>query len=82
MQELDIKELGRILETARKETKKEGKRVSRGDIGKFVGVNQQTVYEWEKGNRQPGFLSVVRFCEFLGITVDDLLGVKKNGCYA
>jgi DNA-binding XRE family transcriptional regulator len=82
MMDLDIKELGKMLENARKTTKKDGKKISREDVGKFVGVNQQTVYEWERGNSQPGFIYVVKFCDFLGISLDDLLGVKKNGCYA
>ena len=38
----------------------------------------QTVYEWEKGRQHPGFLNVVKFCEFLGMTLDELLGVKKK----
>lgn len=80
MGELTLKDLGRLMEKARKEaTKTKGKTVSREMIGEFMGVNPQSIYEWEKGRQHPGFLNVLKFCEFIGITLDELLGVKKNG---
>ncbi len=71
--------LGKLLQKAR-ETKRDqhGKRISREMLGNAIGVDKQTIYEWERGNKHPGFLSVCKFCDYLGITVDELLGIKQN----
>lgn len=79
MNDLTLQELGALMEQARKKARERmGKVVSREQVGEVIGVNQHTVYEWEKGKQHPGFLNVVKFCDFLGITLDDLLGVKKK----
>jgi len=81
--DITLKDLGGLMEQARKEARKrKEKLISREMVGEFIGVDPQTVYKWEKGVQQPGFLNVMKFCDFLEITIDDLLGVKKNGCYA
>lgn len=77
--DLTLEELGNLMQEARLQKEKmESKKISREAIGKYIGVSGQTVYEWEKGRQHPGFLNVVKFCEFLGLTLDELLGVKKN----
>lgn len=79
MEDLDLKEFGELLRKAR-ESKKDsnGRKISREVIGKAIGVSGQTVYEWESGNQHPGFLNIFKFCQFIGVTLDDMLGVKKN----
>lgn len=81
MNELDAIELGKLMREARENKRDEnGRKISRDVLAKSIGVAGQTIYEWENGNRQPSFLNVVKFCEYLGLTIDDLLGVKKNAC--
>lgn len=76
--DMTLEDLGSLMEEARKRKDVEGKKISREAIGRHIGVSGQTVYEWEKGRQHPGFLNVVKFCEFLGMTLDELLGVKKK----
>jgi len=76
--ELTQEELGRLMQEAReKKRNKDGKRISREMMGKAIGVDKHTIYEWERGNKHPTFLNVCKFCDYLGITLDELLGVKK-----
>lgn len=77
--ELTQEELGRLMQEARERKRGEsGKRISREMMGKAIGVDQHTIYEWERGNKHPGFLNVCKFCDYLDITLDELLGVKKT----
>lgn len=80
MADMTLKELGQLMQKAR-EAKKDtnGRKISREVIGNEIGVSGQTVYLWESGNQQPGILNLLKYCEYLGVTIDDLLGVKKNG---
>jgi DNA-binding XRE family transcriptional regulator len=80
MAEMTLKELGQLMQNARESRKDNGKKISREAIGNAIGVSGQTVYLWESGNQQPGILNIMKFCEYLGLTIDDLLGVKKNAC--
>jgi len=83
MKDLTLVELGEMMEKARKDARvRFGKVVSREIVAEKIGTDPHSIYKWEKGVQHPGFLNVVKFCDFLGITLDDLLGVKKNGCYA
>lgn len=77
---MTLEKLGNLMEEARTQKRKdvEGKKISRKAIGRHIGVSGHTVYKWEKGRQHPGFLNVVKFCEFLGMTLDELLGVKKT----
>lgn len=76
---MTLEELGGLMQEARKRKEEsDGKKISRETIGRHIGVSGHTVYKWEQGMQHPGFLNVVKFCEFLGMTLDELLGVKKN----
>ena len=77
--DLNLKDLGSLLQKARESKKDDkGRKISRESIGNAIGVSGQTVYEWEKGNQQPGFLNVIKYCKFLGISLEDMLGEKKT----
>jgi DNA-binding XRE family transcriptional regulator len=81
MDDLTASELGKLMREARENKRDEnGRKISRDVIAKEIGVAGQTIYEWENGNRQPNFINVLKFCKYLGLTLDDLLGVKKNVC--
>ena len=76
---MTLEELGGLMQEARKRKEEsDGKKISRETIGRYIGVSGHTVYKWEQGMQHPGFLNVVRFCECLDMTLDELLGVKKN----
>jgi transcriptional regulator with XRE-family HTH domain len=75
---ITLEDLGGLMEEARKRKDANGKKISREAIGRYIGVSGQTIYEWEKGRQHPGFLNVVKFCGFLGMTPDELLGIKKK----
>jgi transcriptional regulator with XRE-family HTH domain len=75
---LTLKELSILLKKARKTKEKEvGKRITHKMIGDAIGVDRVTVGMWERGERYPGFLNVLNYCNFLGITPDELIGLKK-----
>ena len=78
--ELTLEDLGSLLTQARRNARKRfgNKVISREVVGKAIGVNPQSIYEWENGKGHPGFLNVLKYCRFLGITLDELCGVKKT----
>lgn len=43
-----------------------------------IGVDRVSVTLWEQGKRHPGFLNILNYRQFLGMTVDELMGVKTN----
>ncbi len=75
MEDMELKELGNMMQTARKAKKR-----TQEEIAKIIGVSKNTVSEWERGEMHPGFLNVKKYCEILEISIDDMLGVKKNVC--
>lgn len=78
--DVTVKELGELMQKARKNKRDEdGKIISQQKVADSIGVDRQSITDWECGRKHPSFLNVVKFCEYIGITLDDLLGVKKNG---
>lgn len=76
---LTQEELGKLLKTARKTKEKEyGKKITHKMVAEGIGVDRVTVAMWEQGKKHPGFLNIVNYCNFLGITLDELLGVKRT----
>lgn len=47
------------------------------ELGDRIGVTSQAVNKWENGSRLPRMNDVLRICEVLGCTPDDL--VKEDG---
>jgi DNA-binding XRE family transcriptional regulator len=74
MEDMGLKELGNLMQVARKNKKR-----TQEELAKIIGVSKNTVSEWERGEMHPGFLNVKKYCDILEMSIDDLLGVKKNG---
>ena len=76
---LTPEELADLLKKARKAKEKEtGKKITHKMVAEAIGVDRTTVTMWEQGKRYPGFLNIVNYCNFLGMTIDGLLGVKTQ----
>lgn len=57
------------LKTLRKE-----RGLSQGGLAAAVGVTQQCVSEWERGEMEPTLSSLWRLADFFGISIDVLCG--------
>ena len=43
------------------------------ELGERIGVTSQAVNKWENGSRLPRMRDVLKICEVLGCTLDDLI---------
>lgn len=80
---MTTKQLGILIRYAREnfneKRKAEGHSAyTQADIAEALGVSKKAVGDWERGTAQPKSLHLIRLCSFLGLTVDEFLGVKKN----
>jgi transcriptional regulator with XRE-family HTH domain len=57
--------------------KKKG--ITMKELGKAVGVSESTISLYETGKHEPDLLTIGRIADFLGVTVDDLLGRTDDG---
>ncbi len=73
MEEYSLKDLGKRIQAARK-----AKHKTQDEVATAIGVNKITVSDWERGIKQPGFLNILNYCNFLGITLDELVEFKKQ----
>lgn len=73
MEEFSLSELGKHIQIARKAKKK-----TQDDVAQAIGVSKNIISEWERGATQPGILNVINCCTFLGITLDELLGLTQK----
>ena len=51
---------------------RKNKRISQSDIAKIMEVKQNTVSQWETGERMPGVVQALRLADILGTTVESL----------
>ncbi len=51
--------------------------VSQKTLGEAVGVTQQCVSEWEKGNMEPTLSCLWRLADFFGVSIDVLCGRRE-----
>ena len=72
MEKFNLSELGKRIKAIRKEKKK-----TQEEIAAAIRISQKTISEWERGLIHPGILNMHNYCMFLGITLDELLDVKK-----
>ena len=49
-------------------------RMSQGELGKIIGVAQNTISNWERGKREADNISLIIIAEYFGVSVDYLLG--------
>ncbi len=80
---MDVHELATLLKNAREAENKRRKaagtrELTQGDIASIIQVSATAVSDWEQGKKHPGFLNVLKYCEVLGITPDELVGIKTN----
>lgn len=52
--------------------------LSQNDLGKIIGVAQNTLSQWEKGLRAPDFDSVIKISEYFNVSTDYLLGKEED----
>ena len=50
--------------------------IKQDTIAKFLGVSQQTYSNYENGYSEPPVETILKFCDTLGITLNDLLEIK------
>lgn len=51
---------------------RKNKRISQSDIARIMKVKQNTVSQWETGERMPGVVQALRLADILGTTVESL----------
>ena len=49
-------------------------KLSQASLAKAVGVTQQCISEWEKGNMEPTLSNLWALSEIFGVTIDELVG--------
>lgn len=52
------------------------KEISEKDLAKKIGVNRSAVNQWLSDKREPNAYSIIRICEALECTSDELLGLE------
>lgn len=57
-------------------------RISRGFsqcyIADYMRVSQVTVSNWERGNKEPSFATLIDLANLFGVTTDYMLGVSDE----
>ena len=66
-------EFGERLRTFRKQ-----KRMTQKQIGERIDISNATISSWEDGTKTPNVLSIIALCEAFDLSLDDLVGLKKN----
>ena len=61
----------KILFRLRKENK-----ISQQKLGGFIGVTQQCISEWEKGNMEPTLSNLIKLADVFDVSIDYLAGRK------
>lgn len=50
------------------------KKMSRADFGKQFGLAENTIANYERGEREPNITLLIQFANFFGVTTDYMLG--------
>ena len=58
------------------------KNLTQSQFGDLWGASQNTVSNWENGNREISQDLLVRFASFFGVSVDYLLGLSDESSHA
>lgn len=51
---------------------------SQSEIAEYLGVSNRTVSAWERGTRELRADAIIKLCDFLGCTPNELLGYGKE----
>lgn len=49
-------------------------KMSQNKLGEVLGVAQNTICNWEMGNRQPDYDSLIKMADLFGVSTDFILG--------
>lgn len=66
----------KITENLKFEIEHSGK--SKSEIARGIGVRPSSVSEYCSGRAQPTLANLSRLCEFIGVSADDILEIKKR----
>ena len=69
----NVAQFGDVLKEARIRQK-----LSQGEIADFMGVTRYTVINWEQNKSKPDCSVIPKLCSLLGITLNELFGVKDE----
>ena len=69
---MDQVKVGEFISTARKE-----KRMTQKELAEQIGVSDKTISRWETGNGLPDMAYLTPLCDFLGVSVNELLSGEK-----
>lgn len=64
-----MKKIGENLKAIREENEK-----SVYDIEKEIGISHQSLYKWEKGEREPSIIACIKLAEYYKCSLDYLVG--------
>ena len=48
------------------------------ELARKIQVVNTTISKWEDGSMNPSLFTVAQFCEAFDLSLDDLVGLKKN----
>jgi transcriptional regulator with XRE-family HTH domain len=53
------------------------KEITQADLGKALDVSSQQIHKYENGSNDISFVKLVKVSEFLGVSVNDLIGEQE-----
>ena len=66
-------QFGDVMQDARSR-----KKISQEEMAKLMGVTRYTIMNWEQNKNKPDCDMLPRLCSILGITINDLFGIKME----
>lgn len=56
---------------------REKRKLSQLELGEILGVTQQSVFAWERGDAVPRLQTAIALADYYGVSVDYLLGLDE-----
>ena len=56
---------------------RQSREITQSDLADILNVGSNTISQYETGNREPCFASLLRISEYFGVSVDYLLGISE-----
>lgn len=54
------------------------KQITQEQLASLVGYNQTVISQWEHGTRDPSTEALIKLSEIFNVSVDEILGIKKE----
>lgn len=67
-----------MMEKIRLKELREEKGLSQMQLAKEIGVKQQTISNYEAGEREPDIRTIKKLCKFFNVTAGYLLGIEEE----